>query len=137
MRFSRQGRVGHTRRSGASGKHADIGTDLGKDAEPTVEEVSPKITRYRKRLCTVSYRVILDVPWKLVLFVSRLLTEHRCISALGREPAGWAVTGRRLVRRSAGVIDHQDAHGRSGRRRSELVSRWRLRPGDKARCAER
>ena len=46
-------------------------------AEPPVEEVSLKITRYRERLRVVSYRVMLDVPRELILFVSGLLAVHR------------------------------------------------------------
>jgi hypothetical protein len=42
-----------------------------------VEEVSPKITCYRERLRVVSYRVMLDVPRDLILFVSGLLATHR------------------------------------------------------------
>jgi hypothetical protein len=37
----------------------------------------PKIIRYRERLRVVSYRVMLDVPRELVLFVSGLLAAHR------------------------------------------------------------
>src|SRR5438105_130854 len=44
---------------------------------PLVEEVSPKITRYRERLRVVSYAVMLDVPRELIWFVSRLLAARR------------------------------------------------------------
>jgi hypothetical protein len=37
----------------------------------------PKIIRYRKRLRVVSYRVTLDVPRELILFVPGLLAERR------------------------------------------------------------
>ena len=47
------------------------------DAEPPVEEVSLKITIYRERPRVVSYRVMLDVPRELILFVSGLLAAHR------------------------------------------------------------
>jgi hypothetical protein len=43
----------------------------------------------------VSYRVMLDVPRDLILFVSGLLLRAAARSGRGREPAGWAVTGRR------------------------------------------
>jgi hypothetical protein len=42
-----------------------------------VEEVSLKIVRYRERLRVVSYRVMLDVPRELILFVSGLLAARR------------------------------------------------------------
>src|SRR5260370_38566465 len=42
-----------------------------------VEEVSLKIIRYRERLRVVTYRVMLDVPRELILFVSGLLTARR------------------------------------------------------------
>ena len=51
--------------------------DPAAGAEPPVEEVSLKITIYRERLRVVSYRVMLDVPRELVLFVSGLLAARR------------------------------------------------------------
>src|SRR5579859_2711683 len=62
---------------GRPGRHADIGGDRRGGAEPPVEEVSPKIARYRERLRVVSYRVMLDVPKDLIWFVSRLLAARR------------------------------------------------------------
>ena len=59
--------------SGHLGRHAGIGEDRRGDAEPPVEEVSPKIIRYRARLRVITYRVRLDVPRELVVFVSGLL----------------------------------------------------------------
>jgi hypothetical protein len=38
-----------------------------------VEEVSPKIIRYRERLRVVSYSVMLDAPRELIWFVPRQL----------------------------------------------------------------
>jgi DDE superfamily endonuclease len=51
--------------------------DPAAGAEPPVEEVSLKITICRERLRVVSYRVMLDVPRELVLFVSGLLAARR------------------------------------------------------------
>ena len=51
--------------------------DPAAGAEPPVEEVSLKITIYRERLRVVSYRVMLDVPRELVVFVSGLLAARR------------------------------------------------------------
>src|SRR5260370_8738616 len=42
-----------------------------------VEDVSLKIIRYRERLRVVSYRVMLDVPRELILFMSGLLAARR------------------------------------------------------------
>ena len=43
----------------------------------------------------VSYRVTLDVPRELILFVSGLLAARRRQIGTGREPAGWAAISRR------------------------------------------
>ena len=63
--------------AGRPGRHADISGDRRGDAEPPVEEVSLKITFDRERLRVLSYRVMLDVPRELILFVSGLLAERR------------------------------------------------------------
>jgi len=49
----------------------------GKDAEPPVQEVSPKNTPIPEGLRVISYRARLDVPIALVLFVSGLLAARR------------------------------------------------------------
>ena len=46
-------------------------------AEPSVEEVLPKSRHLAGGLRVLSYRVMLDVPFQLVMFVSRLLAGHR------------------------------------------------------------
>jgi hypothetical protein len=54
-----------------------MGGDRRGDAEPPVEEVSPKITFTGRGLRVLFYRVRLDVPRDLVLFVSGLLAARR------------------------------------------------------------
>ena len=52
--------------------------------------MSLKITHYRERLRVFSYRVMLDIQVELVLFVSRLLAEHRRQIATRKGPAATA-----------------------------------------------
>ncbi len=49
----------------------------GRDAEPPVQEVSPKNPPVPEGLRVISYRARLDVPVALVWFVSRLLAARR------------------------------------------------------------
>lgn len=49
----------------------------GRDAEPPVEEVSPKYPCPPERLRVPSYRVMLDVPKDLIWFVAGLLAARR------------------------------------------------------------
>ena len=65
----------------------------GRDAEPPVQEVSPK-SRPPGRPRVPSYRVMLDVPVGLIWFVSGLLAARRRSIGPGKRPVSWAATGR-------------------------------------------
>ena len=60
------------------------------DAELSVEEVSMEINTYRERLRVLSYRVMLDVPGGLVLYVAKLLlARRREIGTPARQPGAF------------------------------------------------